>query len=330
MRRITINQKILFIITVTSILTIITVILFSTRSLKEIINTKQQKVYTEKIDTILDMLKRKHALLEKTFLAEAYEDGFKKSFLEDFREMYYRDNDAESYPFIYSCNGYVVAHPHFEHGYIPPPVDAFLKQMTVIRDGSLDYYFKGRHKWMIFKYFEDWNWVVGYVVSHDMKYASYRSFRNILFVIMLSATFFSGLILAIFITRITKPISILTRASSALADGNIDYPVNINTNDELGKLAKTFIYMRDAVKEKMFDLESQNKKLEHEMAERKRITEALAESEERYRLMVNNTNDLIAKFDRDMNLLFVSPSCCKIVGKTEEDLIGKSIFTVYT
>ncbi len=324
MKQVLINQKILFVITVTSILTMITVMLFSTTSLKRIIDRKQERVYTEKIDTILDMLRRKHALLEKTFLAEAYEDGFKNSFLADFKEMYYKDNDSETYPYLYSCEGYVIAHPNFDHGYIPPPDDAFLRKMADMKEGSLNYVYRGRRKWMIFRYFKDWDWIVGYVVSHDIKYASYRHFRNILFVIMISAIFLSGLMLMVVITRITKPISVLTKASSALANGNIDYPVEIRTNDELGDLSKTFIYMRKAIQEKMLALQSQNKELEHEIFERKRITEALAESEERYRLLINNTNDLIVKFDKEKRLLFVSPSYCKFFGKNEDELIGKS------
>ena len=50
---------------------------------------------------------------------------------------------------------------------------------------------------------------------------------------------------------------------------------------------------------------------------------ALQTSEEKYRILVENQTDMVAKFDRDGRLLFVNPSYCKTFGKTEEELIGQ-------
>lgn len=320
-----INRKIVIVITATSILTIAVVMAFATYSFKRIVELKQYWIYTEKIETILDMLKRKHDLLQKTFMEDAYEEGFQKSFIDDFRDVYYDPNDnSETYPYIFSCDNYVIAHPHFKKGFVPNPQDTFLQQMIDMKEGSINYTYAGEQKWMIFRYFPDWDWIVGYTVSDDMKYASYRSFRNILFVIMLGTTCFSSIILIIVITHLNKPILTLTHASKALASGNLDYPVEGYTDDELGTLSETFMYMRDAIKEKMDALQTQNEKLEHEISERKRIADALADSESRYRLIVTNTNDLIIKFDIHNTLSFVSPSYCTLFNKTESELLGTS------
>jgi PAS domain S-box-containing protein len=51
--------------------------------------------------------------------------------------------------------------------------------------------------------------------------------------------------------------------------------------------------------------------------------QALRESEEQYRLLVENQEDLVVKFKPDGRLLFVSPSYCRTFGKTQEELLGK-------
>jgi PAS domain S-box-containing protein len=56
-----------------------------------------------------------------------------------------------------------------------------------------------------------------------------------------------------------------------------------------------------------------------------RATEAaLRASEEKYRLLIENQSDLAVKVDLNGRFLFVSPSYCRMFGKTEEELLGHS------
>jgi len=55
----------------------------------------------------------------------------------------------------------------------------------------------------------------------------------------------------------------------------------------------------------------------------KEAEEALRNSEEKYRLLVENQNDMVFKIDLDGKCVYASPSFCRFFGKEEEFILGK-------
>ena len=61
-----------------------------------------------------------------------------------------------------------------------------------------------------------------------------------------------------------------------------------------------------------------------DITQRYNIEEALRESEEKYRLLIDHQTDMVVKVDPNGVFDYVSPSYCETFGKTEQELIGRS------
>lgn len=71
-------------------------------------------------------------------------------------------------------------------------------------------------------------------------------------------------------------------------------------------------------------LESTNRLLEKEIAERKSAEAALRASEARYRAIVQGQSELVCRFLPDTTLTFANDAFCRFFGMSQDDLVGRS------
>ena len=81
--------------------------------------------------------------------------------------------------------------------------------------------------------------------------------------------------------------------------------------------------LEERVKKRTADYQIINRTLEQEIAGHRNAEYALRESEERYRALVENANDMVFRTDNNGLFTFVNLSTIRITGYEEEEIIGK-------
>ncbi len=281
MRPNSITFKLLFLIACAFIVTTVSVLFIADRQLTQIIDESQEAVYAERIEAIRELLQRRNERLNQTGLVEAYFEDFKEASLKVLRQTYYKHADQPIYPFIVDINGKVVMHPTLPEGDLSLARTEFVERMLTADAGNFNYTYLGQKKWFIFKRFSQWNWVIAYTVPLDIKYADALEFRNLLMLTLGGISFFVLLALSMIVVRFTKPITRLTRFSTAMARGDLDQPIDLGGSDEVGTLARSFSHMQESIKGKISELEQENRerrKAEEQLVEQNEYINSILES----------------------------------------------------
>ena len=134
-------------------------------------------------------------------------------------------------------------------------------------------------------------------------------------IIALSVTIVLVLILilgAVFVgSVITKPIHRVIEVSSNIAKGDFSSTLEVTSNDEVGKLASAINEMSNRLDTSIGELEESEKKIK--------------ETRDFLENVINNSVDGIMIVDPQGNLLRTNKALEKMIGYTEEELIGKHI-----
>jgi methyl-accepting chemotaxis protein len=144
------------------------------------------------------------------------------------------------------------------------------------------------------KLFNKWGWVVGsgiYVNDIDEQYAAISSK---VFVILIIFVIVAVLIIFYTAKRILKPIKQLKEASDKISTGNMNVSVDVESEDEIGKLASSFNLM----------------------------TEKLAPRVQ----YLDNVPSPVMVIDKDFSIQYMNKKGAEVLGKDQKNLIGEKCY----
>ena len=148
--------------------------------------------------------------------------------------------------------------------------------------------------------------------------------------------------LAVFIISliITSPLKSMVGVVQQIANGDLQQRAPIETNDEIGDLAKAFNHMVDNLVSSYQQLESFNKNLENrvrertkllarEFEERKKVEEEVQKSYELIHTVISNTPLVLTAVDKNGIFTFSEGKGLEKLGAKPNQVVGLSAFEVF-
>ena len=172
------------------------------------------------------------------------------------------------YGFLLSNNGRIVTHPH--EGFIMHETifsvaeareDARLRQigkdMIKGKSGFIPFesLLTGKKCWMAYRPLPSTAWSLGVLFPQDELMADVTKLNWVVFALGLFGFLFLLIVIVLISGTITRPLRDLALTTKDIAKGNLDFdlPV-IKSRDEVGRLASSFIYMKEALKKYIKEL----------------------------------------------------------------------------
>lgn len=232
------------------------------------------------------------------------------------------------YSYVMDTKGNVIIHPELTG--INVLTDdrfsgQFFKDMLRKKNGMLEYAWKNpgenryREKLVFFNYIPEYEWMVASSSYLDEIRSPLYAMKQIFILVGMAALVIFIPITVFLSDTITKPLhSLMERFKQDIAGGFSNRAVDMESSDEVGQLAFYYNSFMDR-------LATYDRELQAEISERRQAQEALTESEEKYRSVMEFVPDPIVVYDMRGRVTYMNPAFTKVFGYTLADSLGSKL-----
>ena len=146
------------------------ILVYAHLTIKESIDRRTREDFSARLDGIYDQFVTLDQELEAAGNTEAYTRQYKEQAISQFRAKNFQKADQQVYPYIIDRNGIVIAHPFLPAGSDELTKLDIMKIVQEQKNGELHYTLFNTEKWMIYRSFEKWGWIMGYTIPIRFKY----------------------------------------------------------------------------------------------------------------------------------------------------------------
>ena len=184
---------------------------------------------------------------------------------------------------------------------------------TMIRRGSgvLNFTRNGEKRFCAFTTVEPWNWLMVLSITHDEMYRDERLYLKQVVLATLAVLALHFFVLRRYVKRLVARIQRTLDCVSKVEQGDFKVRIDpIRSKDEISDLQR--------------GVNSMTAKIEQRTLERRQTKEALSESEERLRAIMDNSTALISLKDVNGRYLMTNRRFCEIFNISREEIKGKT------
>jgi PAS domain S-box-containing protein len=210
----------------------------------------------------------------------------------------------QGYIFAVDTNGIIIFHPN---KYLVDTDVSSEKWFLALGsdDGRLVVDMEGEPSLVRVDFLKEWEWfLLAVYPMAEVSGITNRMNPYLLFLGVFAAIVIS-LALMVLTRRLTRPLEQLVRGAEKIGKGDLDTRIPIHSRDEFGHLAGEFNRMAFRLQETL---------------------NAMRYSEEHFRALIENANDMVWIMDSEGFFTYVSPSTQRILGYSPDELMGVNAF----
>jgi PAS domain S-box-containing protein len=174
-------------------------------------------------------------------------------------------------------------------------------------------------------YIPKMQWIVVAEVDTKEAFAPLAAIRMLSMLLVILVCVCVIILSKIIAKTITYPINELNKAVKKIGKGDLNYRINNPDKDEMGDVSRAFDHMLSDLKNSTVSIENLNK----EIANRKKIEQALSESREYLSTTLNSVGDGLIAVDINSKITFINPVAQGLTGWQSGEAIGRHIDEVF-